>query len=147
MPNASEILHLFKLLEEIVLEPFSKDIYSAIDGKEHMFIGSLKDIMAKGTYHTITDGDKRVGVVGYENGKKEPFATIGIIKEFRGKRYLAKAYKALAAKHGLKRIYIDVEASNKKSLEAHKAVGFKDIVDDVPRKRLYKTDVRMYKDF
>jgi len=129
------------LFEAITLEVFDKDTFDAIEGKEHMFFRK-----GEGVYHTIVQNGKNVGTVGFTNGRIDPFFTIGIIEEFRGKGILAKAYKLLASKHGFRRAYIDIENTNKKSIKAHKDFGFKPVIEKVDKK-LYKTDVRMYKDF
>jgi len=127
--------------DPVLLSPFDKEVYNSIEGKEHMFLRE-----GEGTYYTIINSGKKVGIVGFANGKKNPFLTIGIIKKFRGKGILPKAYGALARSHGLRKAYVDIENTNKKSLEAHRAFGFKPTTEKVDKK-LYKTDVRMSKEF
>jgi len=127
--------------DSVLLAPFSKDVYNSIEGKEHMFLRE-----GEGTYYTIVSDSKKVGVVGFANGKKNPFLTIGIIKKFRGKGILPKAYDALARKHRFRRVFIDVENTNKESIKAHKEFGFKPTTEKVDKKH-YKTDIRMSKEF
>jgi len=128
-------------VRRLELETFDRKVFNAIEGKEHMFLEE-----AKGAYHTIVEEGESIGIVGYEGGKKEPFATIGILEEFRGKGYLAKAYESLAEEHGLNRLYVDIERTNEKSIEAHREFGFKEVVGKGPEKKLFETDIRMYKD-
>lgn len=128
------------LIESIKLQPFDNDVFNSIEGKEHMYL--KKD---KGTYYTIVDGDKKIGIVGFTNTESEPFLQIGIIKEFRGKGYFEKAYNMLFSKHGFKIVYADIEKTNKKSIEAHEEMGFQkmDNPKDVDRRFYNEYDIRM----
>lgn len=128
-------------VEGVELKPFKKEVYNAIKGKERMFLKP-----AEGTYRTIVDRGEEIGIVGYKGTKEEPFATIGILEEFRGEGYLDRAYETLSEEYGLDRIYVDIERSNIKSVESHKASGFKEVVGRGPDRKLYETDIRMYKD-
>ena len=127
---------------DILLQPFDEDVLNAIEGKEHMFVREKE-----GTFYTITKDGTKVGITGFIHGSKKqpPFLTIGIIKKFRGKGFLGRAYKELARKHGFKRVYVDIEKRNKESIKAHEETGFKASTDDAG-KRQFKTDVRMSKD-
>ena len=128
------------LTEDTELKPFDSEVFNSIEGKEHMYL--KKD---KGTYYTIVDGDDKIGIVGFTNTEAEPFLQIGIIKEFRGKGYFEKAYNMLFSKHNFKTVYIDVEKSNKKSIDAHEEMGFKkmDNPKDVDRRFIADYDIRM----
>ena len=145
MNHAQEVISLiYSLFESVTLTPFDKEVFNSIEGKEHMFLREKE-----GTFYTITDGDKNIGIVGFIHGTKNqpPFFTIGIVKEFRGEGFLPKAYKELAKKHGFKRAYVDIEKSNKVSIEAHKGFGFKLSIDDDAGKKQFKTDIRLSKEF
>ena len=129
--------------KDILLQPFDKDVLNAIEGKEDMFVREKE-----GTFYTITKDGMKVGITGFVHGSKKqpPFLTIGIIKKFRGKGFLAKAYKELARKHGFKRVYVDIEKKNKESIKAHAKTGFKVSTDDAGKNK-FKTDIRMSKDY
>lgn len=129
------------LVESISLSPFDREVFNSIEGKEHMFLREKE-----GTYYTFKDGNEDIGIVGFNNGTDIPFLQIGIIKKHRGKGFLVKAYNMLAKKHNFKKVYVDIEQSNKKSIESHRDFGFKELpkIESVD-KRYYPTDVRLYK--
>ena len=102
----------------------------------------------EGTFYTISNDNNKIGIVGFVHTEETPFLIVGIIKEFRGQGFLIKAYEALVEKHGFKKLYADVERKNKVSLEAHKDIGFKELPEgEKVDKRLYSTDIRLYKEF
>ena len=129
--------------KNISLLPFDREIFNAIEGKRHMFLREKE-----GTFYTISNNNNKIGIVGFVHTEEAPFLIIGIIKEFRGQGFLIKAYEALVKKHNFKRVYSDIEKLNKTSIDAHKDIGFKELPEDEEvDKRLYSSDVRLYKDF
>jgi len=144
MNHAQQVISLIhSLFESITLMPFDRSVFNSIGGNEHMFLREKE-----GTFHTVVDNGENVGIVGFIHGKEEPFLIVSIIKEFRGKGYLAKAYEALAKKYGFKKVYVDIEKTNKESIDSHKDFGFKELTasDEVDKKK-FESDVRLSKDF
>jgi len=139
---------LLSLLQEqqlnpLVLVTFDKDVFNAIEGKEHMYLREKE-----GTYYTMKVGDEPAGVIGFSMSKGCPFLQIGIIKKFRKKGLFEKGIKALAKKHRFKKIYSDMEKTNKVSITAHEKFGFRPLKssEEVERKH-YSTDTRLVKEF
>lgn len=133
--------------KNVSLLPFDKEVFNAIDGKKHMFLPYYLE-KKEGTFYTISNNDNKIGIVGFVHTEETPFLIVGIIKEFRGQGFLIKAYEALIKKHDFKKVYADVEKSNKTSIDAHKDIGFKPVPEgEEVDKRLYSTDIRLYKEF
>jgi len=82
-----------------------------------------------GTFHTIYYEGKPAGIIGYVG---DSFGQIALNEKFRGKGILPKAYKELAKKHGLKKIYASIKHDNPESMASHLKAGFKEL----PKKRL-----------
>ena len=144
MNHAQQVISLVhSLFESITLTPFDRDVFNSIEGNKHMFLREKE-----GTFHTVVDNVESIGIVGFIHGKEEPFLIVGVVKEFRGKGYLAKAYEALAKKYGFKKVYVDIEKTNKESIDSHKAFGFKELTasDEVDKKK-FESDMRLTRDF
>jgi len=68
-------------------------------------------------------------VVGYV---KNGFVQIALNEEYRGKGILNQAYKEMANKHGLKKLYASIRYDNPASMRSHLKAGFKEL----PKERL-----------
>jgi len=84
-------------------------------------------------FHTIYYDKKPAGIVGYKTNGVEAgsgLSQIELLKEFRGKGILDEAYKKMAKKHGLNKLYASIRHDNVASVKSHTKSGFTELPED-----------------
>jgi len=132
------------LFENLELSSFDNKFMKTIKNYERMYLREKE-----GTYYTIIDNNKKIGVIGFNTNKdSKPFLQIAIHQDYRNKGYFEKSIKMLVKKHKFKRLFSDISKNNQVAIEAHEKMGFNKMTDDIDiDKRLFNVDMRMYKDF
>jgi len=103
--------------------------------------------------YTIYENNKKVGVIGFfltKTKARNYFLKIGIHQNFRGRNLFKKALYLLVKKHKINKIYATIALTNKKSISAHRKLGFRKIPswkeEDLKTKGyLLKQNIRMVK--
>lgn len=132
------------LIENLELSSFDNKFMKTIKDYERMYLREKE-----GTYYTIIDDNKKIGIIGFNTSRdNKPFLQIAIHQDYRNIGYFEKSIKTLVKKYKFKRVFSDISKKNKVAIEVHEKMGFERITDDINvDKRLYNVDIRMYKDF
>lgn len=104
---------------ELYLAEFNPKFRKSISGYENT------TIHPDGTYHTIIDGGKKVGIIGFIPRGSNNFEQIAILPKYRHQGITQKASTLLAKLYNLDHLNAHIDDKNIASIKAHLKSGFK----------------------